>query len=698
MDTKNFSASFKTISIIACVIFNSLCASSLTAAPVYVDATFGPSGNGQVIATFGARAEANAIALQSDGSIVVGGKATINDTDQFIVARYTSTGDLDTSFGPTGIVTTAIGTGALIKALKIQPSDNKIVAAGAAMVNGTSQPTLVRYNTDGSLDTTFGSTGIVETPVGSGASFYALALQSDGKIVAAGATVSDGMPQFLLVRYNSDGTADTTFGANGIVITSIQTLAVTRALVIQTDGKIVAAGFSSDSITGIVSFAVARYASDGTLDPAFGSNGIVITSIDVDSEAHAAVFNSLDGSITLGGSSSPGVSRVIALARYTSSGNLDTTFGNSGITTTAIGLDALANALALQPDGNIVAAGFAADNVSQQVALARYGSTGALDTAFGSNGVITSAIGVGSEARSIALQPDGKIVIGGVSDNSLLLARYLKDSNPFVAINSVVNGSTITTNTVSLSGTSSESDASVGITLDGTTIASAITDTEGAWDAGTSSIITNGSHTLIATLSSNGIAIASTTVNFTVAAPDTIAITSPANGSVVSSAAPPIQGVSSQANATVQVSVDGTLAATVTTDAFGNWSTTSPTLVSGAHTVTADLIVGSTTVASSTNSFTVSLAPSITITTPAYGSTITSSTTPITGTSTLAGATVNVFGDGVFLGFTTTDAQGNWTAGSSPTLANGAHVIVAQLVYPPGTIAAIAASNFTVSV
>src|SRR3990172_7858788 len=190
--------------------------------------------------------EANSVAIQSDGKIVVAGYCCY--PSNFAIVRYTTYGSLDTSFGADGIVTTnANGNHDEGRAVAIQ-SDGKIIVAGYTWGEDASDFLLVRFNTDGTLDSNFGIGGIVTTDINSASNMcYSLAIQSDEKIVAAGYTSG---PNFTIVRYNTDGSPDTGFGNSGIVTTTIGTA---EDIAIQSDGKIVVVGWKVGDIV------VARY-------------------------------------------------------------------------------------------------------------------------------------------------------------------------------------------------------------------------------------------------------------------------------------------------------------------------------------------------------------------------------------------------------------------------------------------------------
>ncbi len=282
----------------------------------------------------------------------------------------------------------------------------------------------------GDLDPSFGSGGIVITDFGGNDTAFALALQPDGKIVAAGTSSGGGTgTNFALARHNPDGSPDASFGARGTVITDFISNGSdeVHALAIQPDGKIVVAGFVSQGFD----FALARFGQDGSLDPTFGTGGKVISQSTSYGSLWAVALQP-DGKIVVAGESN---SRV-ALARYNPDGSLDATFGGGG---TVIGVgDGRANAIALQPDGKIVVAGdsrsYYVDFADQlrtikRFALARYNPDGSPDATFGLGGRSTTGFGGDDIAFALALQPDGKIIVAGESNSRVALARYNSDGN-----------------------------------------------------------------------------------------------------------------------------------------------------------------------------------------------------------------------------------------------------------------------------
>jgi uncharacterized delta-60 repeat protein len=386
---------------------------SANAVPGALDTTFG--GDGKVTTRFMAGAGAEGVAIQANGKIVAAGLAG----EKFALARYNRDGTLDSTFGGSGRVTTRFTVGsAFARDVAIQ-GDGKIVAGGDVGLPG--RFALARYNRHGSLDATFGGDGKVITRFMAGsASAEGVAIQANGKIVAAG-LAGDG--RFALARYLTNGTLDTTFGGDGKVTTRfIVGSANAFDVAIQQDGKIVVAGTAGGR------FALARYNHDGTLDVTFGGDGRVITRFTSGAEGARGVAIQGDGKIVAAGYISAGLVGgfgEFALARYDTDGTLDTTFDGDGKVTTDLtpGLD-YANDVAIQQDGRIVAAGFAAD--VERFGLARYEVNGALDTTFSGDGEVTTNFTPGfDEADGVAIQGNGKIVAVGGAGGRFALARYL---------------------------------------------------------------------------------------------------------------------------------------------------------------------------------------------------------------------------------------------------------------------------------
>jgi uncharacterized delta-60 repeat protein len=335
-----------------------------------LDATFGGSGTHRIDA--GADESGNAVALQSDGKIVVTGGSS---NGNLVLARYNSDGSPDSSFAGGGIgVTDFVGPSASASGVVIQ-TDGKIVVGGTIDTGTGDQYLVARFTSDGSLDATFDGDGSQETDMGGG-SGNSLALQSDGKIVLTGSTGSAG---FGVVRHTSDGTLDDTFSGDGIQTTElVDGDDEAKAVAIQSDGRIVVAGTaSSQSLTR--GFALARYNSDGTLDNTFSGDGTQVTGADSTSGlmGNALALQS-DGKIVVAGATTAGGIFKFALARYTAAGVLDNTFSGDGLQTTAFDPYAIGYGAAVGSDGKITLAGETIQN-SMDFAVARYNTNGSLD-------------------------------------------------------------------------------------------------------------------------------------------------------------------------------------------------------------------------------------------------------------------------------------------------------------------------------
>jgi uncharacterized delta-60 repeat protein len=399
-----------------------------------LDTSFGSGGLATV--QFGTSNMGNAVAIQSDGKILLAGsvRTTSSATEDVIVLRFNTDGSLDATFGSGGHVTTDFnGADDSANAIAVQ-ADGKIVVAGASS-NVTPGPTsfgLVRYHANGNLDTSFGSAGKVTTTLLGGSELYAIAIQSDGKIVVAGMAGDS----FAVARYNSDGSFDNSFGSGGIatILGDSGFPAFASSLVLQPDGKIVVGGgdvIIAHFLTG--NFVLVRSNVDGTLDTAFGNGGIVETPFfGFGRGTISALALQIDGKILAAGDAKPPESNneSFALARYNTDGALDTSFGDNGIVITDFNpATDEARGVAVQSDGKIIAAGFAGPSGNLDFALARYNSDGTLDANFGSGGQVTTAVSNSDDSiNAIALQPDGKVLAAGSSGlngGSFAIARYL---------------------------------------------------------------------------------------------------------------------------------------------------------------------------------------------------------------------------------------------------------------------------------
>ncbi|MFT3746182.1 MAG: delta-60 repeat domain-containing protein [Pyrinomonadaceae bacterium] len=360
----------------------------------------------------GGRAAANQSAIQPDGKIVVAGVAYNGINNDIAVARYNADGTLDTSFGNSGMAYVSMSASRFSfdnsKCLVIQP-DGKIVVAGESQISGAYDLTVVRLNPNGSLDTTFGTGGKVITNTLVYDRVSNIAIQSDGKLIVGGyscqsSTLCGGFVEaaWTLVRYNSNGSLDSTFGTGGKVSTDLANGFPDQlwSLAVQPDGKIVAAGIVDiiNQSPGGIRGAVVRYNSNGTLDTSFNSTGIFIDP--------AVVFTDLalqsDNKIVVSGYDRNLSDSLVA--RFSTNGSLDPTFDGDGKAIASFSgtdFDWLTS-IVVKPDGRIAAAGYIAASTNT-LTEASFLSDGSPDTAFGTGGrVVTSIIGTPSDTQVLS--------------------------------------------------------------------------------------------------------------------------------------------------------------------------------------------------------------------------------------------------------------------------------------------------------
>src|SRR5262245_41731809 len=334
-----------------------------------------------------------------------------------------SGGVLDLTFGNGGIVTTTVGGFSHAYAVATYANqgtanDGKVVAVGLAEpATGNTQTNymaIARYNLDGTLDRTFGGSGTVITSLVGKA--LGVQIQRDGKVLAGGYSMAGSSDDFTVVRYNADGTLDSSFGSKGKAITGISTGSgdLGEAMVLQADGKIVVAGITNPRNTSYEDLALVRYTVNGTLDTSFGTGGKVTMRF-------ASPLQAQIEPRTVNLALDPTSGRLLAAAqttggavvvRFNTNGTRDTTFGGgTGVVTIGAITDP---ALVVQADDRIVLAGTVTNTqTGEDVCLERLNPDGTRDAIFGSGGVVVTAAPTGDEARAVTLQSDGQIVVVG---------------------------------------------------------------------------------------------------------------------------------------------------------------------------------------------------------------------------------------------------------------------------------------------
>jgi uncharacterized delta-60 repeat protein len=378
------------------------------------------------------------VVVQPDGKIVVSGQASwgigYSASPYVAFARYNSNGTLDTSFSGDGLLSQSdlmSGPGpapaifGTAQALALQ-LDGKIVSVGD--LEGTGEMRVARLNSNGTYDTSFDGDGQrVLKLLGTSSAARDLVIQPDGKIVVL---VQLNSSELALARFNSDGSLDTTFSGDGIIevgvddIGGFNTAGSTSALALQPDGKVVVVG-------GALDFEFARVNPDGTLDTSFDGDGRAAINLLSDIGHANGVVIQPNGKIVASGDSGAD----FTLVRLSPNGSLDTAFDGDGrvFTNFAAGSNGgKAMDVQLQADGRLVVVGSSFESASGDFAVARYNPNGSLDTTFSGDGLISLGMQLGSStlARAAALQADGAIVVAGDRDSDFALARFEGGGTP----------------------------------------------------------------------------------------------------------------------------------------------------------------------------------------------------------------------------------------------------------------------------
>lgn len=380
-----------------------------------------------------------AVAVLSDDRILAVGSTW---EGEFVAARYLTNGALDPTFGSGGAVKISSGANSAYGSAMVLQADGRIVMAGTAGSSQTSSLVVCRLLPDGATDPSFSGDGRVTVGAGVGwNSLGGVAIQPDGKILLAGTCemCDDFFCQatymtVLLMRLNPDGSTDGTFGSGGAVTVPLFQDARGRAVALQADGKIVVAGQCTTSNRTYPM--VARYTSTGQLDTSFNGSGVTYASSVPDGYANAVRLQP-DGGILVAGTGQVSVDGDYILLKYTSTGALDTTFGLGGIASASFGILGvdIAYGLALQPDGRILATGRSQQSSGNVISAARFTAAGALDGAFGNGGKVLIDFSSPSDVgRSLAIDSFGRIVILGDAGGLFGVVRLVGDDVSAVGI------------------------------------------------------------------------------------------------------------------------------------------------------------------------------------------------------------------------------------------------------------------------
>ncbi|MBC8098836.1 MAG: hypothetical protein H7Y11_05300, partial [Armatimonadetes bacterium] len=442
MTTKFRQAMLGTILILAIVI-------PILAAPGDLDGTFGTGGAVRFIVD-GDIGYPYDMALSPSGQIVLAGYAVEPlNRRRIVVARLTSGGGIDGTFGGDGVVTTIIETGAAPSSTAyavLVDAQGRVIIGGSSSNETTEQNlTLVRYQPDGTLDSSFGQNGIVLSAldvVGPN-TVYGLALDANGRLLVTG----NAGAALLVARYLPNGTLDTTFNSSGVLLVNYGDFASGVQVLVDANDHIIVAGNISYTPT-TSDILLLRLKPDGSPDPSFGEQGMVITNFG-DSDLGRSLAIDGDGRLIVGGVTANGAIGGIALARYLPNGNLDNSFGVGGI---SILLGKPLNDLALLPNGSLMVVSYwlieLPDGYTSDVLLTRFNPDGSLDTSFGQNGSLTTDLSEGAVdyASAAVLDADGRLLVAGAANISsayfstgeYFAARYLLDGEPRVEL--LING------------------------------------------------------------------------------------------------------------------------------------------------------------------------------------------------------------------------------------------------------------------
>ena len=389
-----------------------------------LDTTF--SADGMVETDFGSNTAdgARAVAVQSNGRIVVVGYTGPNNASDFFIARYTQNGTLDTSFSGDGKQTTNFDANDVAWAVAIQ-SDGKIVVSGFAcdVAYSDCSVAIARYHPNGSLDTTFSGDGKQTAKIGTNKSqsIGGLALQTDGKIVVAGLTDIGSSVDFAVFRFNSNGSFDTSFSGDGQLSFGFGNgrSDTATSLALQSDGKIVLGGRSADSGNTSMDFAIARVTSTGGLDSTFSGDGKQMINFGASTFSGAnTIAVDGNGKIVIGGSKKLNSVTVLALARLNTNGALDATFNGSGkVIVNLPGPTDIAHKLLF--DGTKIVVAGETRPASVDFALLRFNANGSLDTSFSGDGIVTVNFGSTAydQAWGLAIDSNGRYVLAGNTGN-----------------------------------------------------------------------------------------------------------------------------------------------------------------------------------------------------------------------------------------------------------------------------------------
>ena len=411
-----------------------------------IDTTFGT--NGFNATTPGTDDYPGSVLVDASGRIVVGGTTRIAGSYGFLLARYNNNGTLDSSFGTNGFNTVTLGTNDSIYSIALDTS-GRIIAGGSTTIGGVSTPTLARYLANGHLDNSFGTNGFSTISVGTSGYFLSIVIDASNRVLAGGQATIGGQGKLLLARFSVNGSLDNTFAINGVNTTSFGSSDSINSITLDHQGRIFAVG--GTSIAGNPTFLATRYLASGALDTTFGTAGFNTATPGVNDTLWSAAVDSAGRYLAGGTQYNPTPSRGV-IARYSSNGTLDASYGTSGFAKDNSLNVANFYAVALDGSDRVVAGGFSS-TPSQPYAhffLTRFNANGTIDSNFGASGGTWSALGTSDQIYALTLDGSNRIVVAGLSwigaTDVLTVGRYLGDpvvSAPAVQIPPPVQQSSI---------------------------------------------------------------------------------------------------------------------------------------------------------------------------------------------------------------------------------------------------------------
>lgn len=409
---------------------------------ITLDTSFGV--NGKVINSFAPQNDGlNSLLIQNDGKIIVSGLQDYSLSGNVFISRFNIDGTLDNSFGVNGYVLTQLVSetgGSCI--IKLQ-NDGKILITGSKSPSVNSSFfdfATMRYNSDGTIDTSFGINGLVVTDLFATGDFSnAIDVQSDGKIIVAGSTYVGTKTVPSILRYLNNGTLDTSFGTNGKALLGLfdpNNSESTACIKVLSDNSIILGIFTSalETLEDYLNFGVIKVTNNGLLDSTFGTNGHVLT--DFGFKDYIRSVDEFEGKIiALGYSSNTGVGTKMAIAKYLPNGSLDSSFGINGLVNANKNGTSLYDAISglkVLSDGKMLCAGYTASSTADFL-LIKFNVDGSVDTNFNSVGYLSTDFnGFNDLGAAVAIGNDGKIVCAGIttvgSNYDTALSRYTVES------------------------------------------------------------------------------------------------------------------------------------------------------------------------------------------------------------------------------------------------------------------------------